>query len=107
MSIKITKYPICRHTLTNGRRCKSLAMTTRAFCYHHQKVRRTHPRTITIPAAPALVAFNPLRDPDSLRRALSLVLQGLASGQLPTRPAGRMLSVIEKSFRELRKESIT
>jgi hypothetical protein len=98
MSIKVTRYPVCRHTLTNGRRCKSLAMTTSAFCYHHQKIRRTRPRTITMPAAPALIRFNPLRDARSLQHALSLILQGVASGQLPTGPAGRMLSVIEKAF---------
>ncbi|HEV2620431.1 MAG TPA: hypothetical protein VGU23_10895 [Acidobacteriaceae bacterium] len=99
MSIRIDDYPVCRHIRTNGRRCKSLAMATSAFCYQHQRVRRIRPRTINVPAAPGLVRFaaDPLGDMDSIRHTLGLVLQGLASGQLRTRPAGKMLFAIQQA----------
>jgi hypothetical protein len=99
MSIQILKVPTCRHTLTNGRRCKSPAKTTSAFCYHHQKLRSTRPRTITIPAAPALIRFapDPLRDHDSIQRALGLVLQGLSSGELPLDHADKMLAILKRA----------
>jgi hypothetical protein len=103
MSIQILKVPTCRHTLTNGRRCKSPAVTTSAFCYHHQKLRRPRPRTINVPPAPALIRFapDPLRDHASIRHALNLIIQGLASGELPTGPAGKMLTILNRASIDL------
>jgi hypothetical protein len=99
MSIQILKVPTCRHTLTNGRRCKSPAKSTSAFCYHHQKLRRPRPRTINVPAVPALIRFapDPLRDHASIQHALNLVFQGLASGELPLDHADKILAILKRA----------
>jgi hypothetical protein len=103
MSIQILKVPTCRHTLTNGRRCKSPAVTASAFCYHHQKSRRPRPRTINVPAAPALIRFdpNPLRDRDSIQHALWMVLNGISSGELDLARAGKMLTILQRASSDL------
>jgi hypothetical protein len=105
MSIKLSRYPICRHVLTNGRRCKSPALAISAFCFHHQKLRRTRPSTIG--PAPALIQFdaNPLRDAQSIQHTLWLVLQGVASGHLATGHAGKMLSVLQRASADTRRRA--
>jgi hypothetical protein len=93
MSIQLSRYPICRHTLTNGHRCKSPAQATSAFCHHHRKLRRT---TIVVPqSTPLQLNPHPLRDARSIQQALGLILDGLASGRLAPAPAGKMLYALQ------------
>lgn len=91
MTICVSEYPICRHTKTNGRRCQSPALTGSAFCYHHQKARRS--RRATPGAGPGLSTsvLHPLRNAQTILQATSMVLSGLASNRIHPRTAGKML----------------
>jgi hypothetical protein len=93
MSIRISRYPVCRHTLTTGRRCKSPALTSSAFCFHHRKLRQAR----TSSAQPPLfqVAPDALHSPESIQHVLTQVFNGLTSGKLPPRPAGKMLYALQ------------
>lgn len=90
-------YALCRHTKTNGYLCQSPAMTTSAFCYHHQRIRRTRRTTITVaPVAPAPVPFNmpPLVSASAIQQAISAVLNAIGDGRLKPRQARIMLNMI-------------
>jgi len=97
-----SEYPLCRHTKTDGRRCQSPARADSAFCYHHQKLHRSRPSTID--AAPALSThvLHPLRDARSIQHALAMVLSALASGQLRSSLAGKMLFALQQASTNLR-----
>ena len=51
----------------------------------------------------ALRAVYPLRDAQSIRQALSMVLSGLMSGRIPTAQAGKMLFALQTASSDLRK----
>jgi len=106
MSIKIDPNPTCRHTKTDGRRCKAPALTVSSYCYHHQKLHGTRPRTIA--PAPALIkqSMAPLSDRRSLLRACNAIMGGLASGQLDNRTAGQMIYLIQLAGSEIAKTSM-
>jgi hypothetical protein len=93
-----SEYPLCRHTKTNGRRCQSPALTDSAFCYHHQKLRRT--RRTTVSAGPGLSTnvLHPLHNAESIQKALSMVVSGLATGQIHPKHANRMLLAIRMAM---------
>ncbi len=106
MSIRITKVPLCRHTLTNGRRCKSAALTTSAFCFHHRKLHGTRPQTIDAPArsvSPALAPISPLflTDRNAIQHALGLVFTGITTGELDLRVADKMIATLSRASRDL------
>jgi hypothetical protein len=92
-------YPLCRHTKTNGRRCQSPALSTSAFCHFHHKLRRT--RRSTIGSGPGLSShvLHPLRGAQSIQHALSMVISGLATGQIHPKQAGKMLFALQLAGR--------
>ena len=95
-------YPICRHTKTNGRRCGSPALTESAFCYHHQKTRRT--RCTTVSSGPGLSTsvLHPLRNANSIQQAIAMVLRGIANGTIHPSKAGKMLFALQTASLNLR-----
>jgi hypothetical protein len=94
-------YPLCRHTKTNGRRCQSPALTTSAFCRHHQRARRTG-TSVSGPGHSTSVLY-PLRNAESVQQALSMVFSGIATGQIHPRQAGKMLFALQTVNSTLRK----
>jgi len=104
MSISTSRYPLCRHTKTNGRPCQSPALAASAFCYHHRKLRRTHMSTIDVPALSTRV-LHPLRDAGSIQHALAMVFSGLISGRLGTAQAGKMLFALQTAILHLKTPS--
>ena len=90
MSFARCEYPLCRHTKTNGRRCQSPALTTSAFCHHHQKLRRTRGTTLNSGPGLSTHVLHPLRNAQSIQEALAMGLSGIASGRLHPKVAGRM-----------------
>jgi hypothetical protein len=84
-------YPLCRHTKTNGLLCQSPALIESAFCYHHQKARRTPG------AGPGLSTsvLHPLRDSHTILQAVSVVLSGIASNRIHPRTGGKMLYALQ------------
>src|ERR1019366_8006454 len=87
-------YALCRHTKTDGRRCQSPALATSAFCYFHQKLHRTRPSTIGAGPGLSTHVLHPLRNAHSIQQALSMVLNGLWTGQINPYQAGKMLSAL-------------
>ncbi len=98
-------YPLCRHTKTNGLLCQSPALIDSAFCYHHQKAR--HTRRHTLEAGPGLSTnvLHPLRNAHSIQQALAMVVNGIGSGRLHPRRAGKMLYALQIASSRLRATS--
>ena len=106
MRVRSSEYPLCRHTKTNGRLCHSPALRTSAFCHAHQKLHR--PRPSTINAGPGLSphVLYPLRNAETILHALSMVLSGLASGQIDSKTGGRMTYALQLASSDLRRTSL-
>jgi hypothetical protein len=101
--MRTSTYPLCRHTKTDGHLCQSPALATSAFCHFHQKLRRT--RMSTVGAGPGLSTsvLRPLQDSQSILRALSMVLTGLAANRIHPKIAGKMLYALQTATTNLRK----
>lgn len=103
MSIRISEFPLCRHIKTDGLRCKSPAVATSAFCYHHRNLRRIRPASgrprqkLTSRSLPPLDSFQ------AIQSSLGLVLNGLAMGRIGDRPARRMIEVLRTASEALKK----
>jgi hypothetical protein len=102
MTTPASDYPLCRHTKTNGRRCQSPALTTSAFCHHHQKLRRTRGTTLNSGPGLSTHVLHPLRNADSIQQALAMVIAGLASNRIHPKQAGKMLYALQTASTLLR-----
>lgn len=91
----VSVYPLCRHTKTDGRRCQSPAVAPSAYCCHHRKLHRI--RRNAISAGPGLSTniLQPLHNARSIDQALAMVLNGLASGSISPKVAGKMLYAVQ------------
>ena len=103
MSFAVSEYPICRHTKTNGRRCQSPALTTSAFCYFHQRARRTRMSTIAVGPGRSTNVLYPLHNAHSIQHAVAMVLTGLHGGRIHPKVAGSMLYGLRIAASNLRK----
>jgi hypothetical protein len=106
MRTRHSDYPLCRHTKTNGLQCKSPALTTSAFCYHHQKVRRTRMSTISSGPGLSTHVLHPLRNADSIQQALAMVVSALAANRIHPKPAGRMIYALQLAVTAIRQGSL-
>jgi hypothetical protein len=95
MPSRISQYPLCRHTKTNGRLCQAPALTTSAYCHRHQKAHRTRPATISAGPGLSTQVLHPLRNADSIQHAVAMVLTGIASNRIHPKVAGRMLFALQ------------
>ncbi len=90
-------YPLCRHILTSGRRCKAAALNAGVWCYFHQHMHQSHKpyrqteatRGYLIPGQHLELA--PLEDRQSIQLALSVVINALATGNLDSKRATALL----------------
>jgi hypothetical protein len=103
MPSRFSDYPLCRHTKTDGRRCQSPALTVSAFCYHHQKLHRTHPSTLSAGPGLSTHVLHPLHNAGSIQQALSMVVSGLSSNRIHPKIAGRMLYALQMASNNLYK----
>jgi hypothetical protein len=46
MNTRKSQFPLCRHTMTNGRLCQSPACGDSRFCYFHKKLHPTRRKSI-------------------------------------------------------------
>ena len=106
MPVRQSDYPLCRHTKTDGIKCSSPALTTSAFCHHHQKMRRTRARTISSGPGLSTHVLHPLRNADSIQQALAMVVSALAAGRIHPKPAGQMIYALQIAISNLRKGSL-
>ena len=102
MHVKSSGCPLCHHTKSDGLRCKSPALATSAFCYFHQKHHRARPATIS-PGPFGKRCFRPLQDRQTIQRALSRVVQGLASNRISLSRAGKTLYALQLAISEIGK----
>lgn len=114
------QYPICSFTRTNGRRCQSPAAGVSVYCFFHMRTQRRRPlpsphldpRTLRPETVDYLRAYcaNALAslsgvaptERGALQITLAAVVNGLSSGQIPTRDAGRLLNSLQTVSRLLR-----
>lgn len=113
-----SKFRLCRHIKTNGRRCQGPALHSDSLCYFHRNLLRRHqpaaappplrPEAVqffvesglstellyTPPPAPALV-FPPLEDAESIQLSLSILLSALAARQVHTELARNLLYTLQ------------
>lgn len=101
-----TCIPLCRHIKTDGRVCRAVALTASAFCRHHQKLHRIGRRTITSGPGFSTHVLHPLRRAATIKDALSMVLHGIATGQIEPRRADLMLRAIQLAFANCGKSHI-
>jgi hypothetical protein len=106
MYVRNSEYPLCRHTKTNGLQCKSPALTTSAFCHHHQKARRTRMATVSSGPGLSTSVLHPLRNARSVQQALGMVVSGLAANTIHPKVAGRMIYALQLAASDLRKGSL-
>jgi len=106
MRVRNSDYPLCRHTKTDGLQCQSPALTTSAFCYHHQKLRRTRMSTISSGPGLSTRVLHPLRNADSIQQAFAMVFSALAANRIHPKVAGRMLYGLQLAASNLRKASL-
>ena len=101
MHVRKSEYPLCRHTKANGLQCQSPALSTSAFCHHHQKARRNSSAS----AGPGLSThvLHPLRNAHSIQQALAMVVSGLAANRIHHKAAGKMLYAIQLAATNLSK----
>jgi hypothetical protein len=89
------QFPLCRHTKTNGRRCKSPALKARSYCYFHQRTHQRHNPASSRPLPGPHVDLTALEDRESIQAALSVVVNALATGNLETERATALLYGIQ------------
>jgi hypothetical protein len=123
MNAKDSKYAICRHLKTDGRRCQSPALTGGALCYFHTNLHHAHRRPRTVEALssgwqesaieaegdpegdPLALArvyphqdeiqFPPLEDAESIQLATSMLFQSIATGQIYFKRARLLLYTLK------------
>jgi hypothetical protein len=86
----VSACPLCRHTKTDGHRCKSPAVTGNAYCCHHRKLHRIRRNAISAGPGLSTNVLQPLHNARSIHQALAMVLNGLASNRLTPKVAGKM-----------------
>jgi hypothetical protein len=106
MPSRKSKYPLCRHTKTNGRLCQAAALPTSAFCHFHQKLRRTRMAAISPGPGLSTSVLHPLRNAKSVMQALSMVLSGMASGRIDPKLGGKMIYLLQLAASNLAKSSL-
>jgi hypothetical protein len=96
MNTRKSLFPLCRHTKTDGRLCRSPACGASPFCYFHKKLHRTR-RAASTDAGPNLSphVLHPLRNARSIQHALAMVVSGLSTGQLRPSQAGKMIYALQ------------
>jgi hypothetical protein len=123
VSINASKFAVCRHLKTNGRRCQSPALTGGALCFFHRNLHQTHRRPPTAeklmstwqeetiqsfrdcdedPLAIARaypkqneIHFPALEDAESVQLATSMLFQAIATGQIHFKRARLLLYTLK------------
>ena len=121
--IASSKYPICRHIKTNGRRCQSPAVHRGTYCHFHRTLHDAHTKGFPPPNAlgfmptehiekmlsygeplaelakafpsPSRMTLPPLEDAESVQVAISLIFSDMASGRVEHTRARSLLYALQ------------
>ena len=121
--IASSKYPICRHIKTNGRRCQSPAVHRATYCHFHRTLHDAHTKGFPPPNAlgfmptehiekmlsygeplaelakafpsPSRMTLPPLEDAESVQVAISLIFSDMASGRVEHTRARSLLYALQ------------
>lgn len=130
MNAKDSKFAVCRHLKTNGRRCQSPSLNGGALCFFHRNLHRTHRRPPTAERLlstwqeatlegfrlggedPLQIAraypkqnefhFPPLEDAESVQLASSMLFHAIATGGVHFARARILLAVLKIASINLR-----
>ena len=93
------QYETCRHVKEDGAYCGSPALRERKYCYYHlmQRGRRLRRARALRDNLPYRLEIQSLDNPYAIRNALSDIAQALATGQLESRTAGKLLYAIQQA----------
>jgi len=97
--------PTCQYWMDNATRCGSPATKGKRYCCSHQ---RAHQRTARKKAEQTRQRWfesTPLHDSKAVQRALTQVMQRLASGQVEHKQAGQILYKLQTASVNLRNVS--
>lgn len=98
MSIRVSTVHLCRHTKTDGRRCRSAALGPSAFCYHHRSLHGIRPVKSKTSLPLGSEPLGPLHDRQSIMAALDRVLNGVWTARLGSRTAGQMICLLRMAL---------
>ncbi len=92
--------PLCSHIKANGVLCASPALRGLAFCYFHERWRRTrpHPRRL----AQVVIDLPLLEDANAIQVALQRVMQAIVEDRLDTKSAGLLLYALQTASSNLK-----
>jgi len=130
MNAKDSRFAVCRHLKTNGRRCQSPSLNGGALCFFHRNLHRTHRRPPTAERLlstwqeatlegfrlggedPLQIAraypkqnefhFPPLEDAESVQLASSMLFHAIATGGVHFARARILLAVLKIASINLR-----
>jgi hypothetical protein len=101
--MRTSRYPLCRHTKTNGRLCQAPAVAPSAFCFFHRKLRLAR-RSSGTPAPPSVYLNYPdVPGPNFIPQTLNAILNAIARKQITANHAGKLLYALQQSAAQLHK----
>lgn len=100
---------LCRHIFADGHRCGSPALRKEQFCYYHHITRRPKPRAGKFSHLDAQEPFDlpVVEDRDSALLVASQILSRIASNDLDTNRAGRLIAGLRVAVALLPREAPT
>jgi len=86
-------YPECRHIMTSGKKCRSAALTGRAYCYFHFRLHQQRHRVVDHYKDFVSYKFDVpvLEDRASIQLAISEVVQAMARNYMDHKRGGKIL----------------
>ncbi len=96
-------FELCRQIMTNGRRCHSPALNGENWCFFHHRLhfrrRALHVPNPAAPPRPRHLLIPPVEDCVAVQVALSLVIEGAASGAIDEKLARVLLRGLQIAAR--------
>jgi len=97
--------PLCQHRIGDAR-CGSPAKRGKRYCYFHQREHQRGARRKSEQARQKWFESVALDDANAVQKALTQVMQRLASGQIEHKNAGQILYKLQIASMNLRKVSL-
>jgi hypothetical protein len=103
--MKTATVPLCQHRIGDAR-CGSPAKRGKRYCYFHQREHQRGTKRKAEQARQRWFESVALDDANAVQKALTQVMQRLASGQIEHKNAGQILYKLQIASMNLRKVSL-